>query len=154
MEMDDIIQDRINKDGWALIQEIRENDIFLKYQTKGLVETQNHKNLEITLSRDMTDIYKILDFVISTIKEGYSYVEGEIYDNLLEGQFVKFVEKTYTENEIYQEGETLLRMIISDEDGNFPGDPGCAPEYLLQEKDLYFLHGIHIRNDQIIGIFN
>ena len=89
--------------------------------THGLQETYGHPDIEVWLSAPARKRYELLATVAEAVKQGHRYEAGKEYSHLFTVP-VRFVQK-------WEGGRSVLRLVVPDPNGKFPGDPGCMPGY-------------------------
>ncbi len=114
-------EEMIRKYGW-IIHHIIDNGS----HTHGLQENFNHPELEITLNLPADVSHNILTIIANNIKHGQKYNDGQKYHEIIENFPVSF---HLTDNNI-------LRIILPDPNGLFPGDKGCQKPFSLQKSQL------------------
>lgn len=92
--------------------------------THGLEETYAHPDIQVWLPAPPRKQHELLATVAEAVKEGRRYEADKEYTDLFNLP-VRFVQR-------WESGRSVLRLIIPDPDGKFPGDPGCMPGYDAQ----------------------
>ena len=102
--------------------------VFPSIITRGLLETENHLDLELVLPVDQQMAMYILNTLADLIHKGFKVELNTIY------QFKEFNEvPIYFEKSIQPElEEPLYRVILADPAFKLPMDEGCDPHYQLQ----------------------
>lgn len=110
--------------GWAAHYVPLEDAI--NYHTHGVQETFGHLDFQIVLPVGMGSAHAIANSLIDSLAQGRGFQEDKLYDGFLgNGYLLKF--KRFTEC-----GRPVLRVILPDVNGLFPGDVGCDEKYLMQ----------------------
>lgn len=117
----------IKKYGWYahFVFDQTEAPYEINIHTHGLVETANHKDLQICFPLQQQTAHAILSNVIHRIKEGEVFEAGKKYSKILDGYDVLFINAN-------EDGREVLRMIMPNKDGSFEG--GAASEQLKATK--------------------
>lgn len=85
--------------------------------------------MEFHLPVDPQTIYPILIVMVEQVKEGKLFETDKKDSRVLQGFDVIF-------KEFDEEDRTVLRLILPDPNGKFPGDEGCMAPYSLQLEKL------------------
>lgn len=104
------------------------DDVIPSLHTHGLPENYGHMDLEIQLPAKIERLKEIMDEVVRHIQEGTAFHDGEENINVFTVP-IRFVEKT-------EDGRKVLRVILPDPNGYFPGNPNCASGYDTQLLDV------------------
>lgn len=99
--------------------------------THGLPETFEHPNLQIIYTelsqKEISDIFT--EVIDSYVSKGYKLHEGLVLELTKYKTSVKFVPTTSYDN------ENVIRILLPDGNGKFPGDEGCD-EYINQQLTI------------------
>ena len=98
--------------------------------THGLRENFDHLDLEVAFNMPGDTAHRVLAAAVKNIKKGKRYEDGQKCDQVIDNDEVLFIKSKRRERQ-------MLRIILPDPQGLFPGDPGCQEEYtaqLYQEK--------------------
>ena len=82
--------------------------------THHLVESFGHKDLQICLNINPKTSHRLLADAISEIKNGVKFEPGKKYGKIINNYQVEFIEAI-------EEGRSVLRMLIPDENGKYEG---------------------------------
>ncbi|MBU1248826.1 MAG: DUF4262 domain-containing protein [Proteobacteria bacterium] len=99
------------------------------YHTHGVVESFAHLNFQVTLPIEPKEVHSTFHRVINLVKEGVTFTDGLISDEIIRDMPVKFVETT----DVF--GERVLRIILPDHNGLVEG-ADMEPFYQKQYPDL------------------
>jgi hypothetical protein len=110
-------QECLDRDGWYahLINGDHSIPTHTNYHTHGLFETYSHLDLQLVIPLDLRTINHVFCEIISRIKEGNVYKDGDIAENVVNNYSVKFVQVTEGDRQV-------LRIIIPDHRNNFDRD--------------------------------
>lgn len=100
------------------------------YHTHGVLESFGHPDLEITLPLEPKMVHPIICDMVEQIKEGRKFEAGNKYDKVLRGFMVKAIVAS-------DEGRPLIRILLPDPKGRFPGDKKCDSTYEKQLTGIY-----------------
>jgi len=109
----------------------REFNGLANLHTHGLKESFNHMDLQLVIPINMQTASGLFHTVAKNIKKGKTYQAGKLYDDVIRNYFVKF--ENFTDK-----GRPVLRMILPDEKGFFPGDRECSGIYRRQTEVLRY----------------
>ncbi|WCF11554.1 DUF4262 domain-containing protein (plasmid) [Paenibacillus thiaminolyticus] len=101
------------------------------YHTHGLVESFEHRDLQIVLPIDPQLAGALFHSIVNEIKNGKKFEEGVDYFGLVADPKMPTAFKKVKET-----GRTVLRMLIPDRNGVLPGREGCDPAFATQWIDL------------------
>ncbi len=110
----------LQKHGW-IIHDVAKTGS----HTHGLRENFDHPDLEVALNIPDDTAHRVLTAAVENIKKGKRYEDGQKRDQIIENGEVLFKKSKRRERE-------MLRIILPDPQGLFPGDPGCQEEYAAQ----------------------
>lgn len=96
---------------------VQEN--YINAHTHGIEKTWSHPDLQIVLRVQTETINSLMHSVVDLIKAGEKIWPGRNYHKILQKYPVRFVEAEET-------GRKVLRMILPDKAGHFPGDDGVS----------------------------
>ncbi|MFV1010082.1 DUF4262 domain-containing protein [Bacillus cereus] len=99
------------------------------YHTHGLVETYNHRDLQIVLNIDPEVAQDIFYTIIEEIKHGERFEQGIEYNSIIEG--FPIIMKTFKEM-----NREVLRILLPDERGILPTRSECSEDYKTQLDDI------------------
>jgi len=145
-DMQRMIDEIVASEGWAMIYHRRDSILYCDYQTCGLPEVYSHPNLQIVLPLSMEQARQMLMALIHYIQMGVLFEPGNEYVDILEGHSLRVSQHR-------NEGENVLRVIVSDETRKFPEHPECDPVYAYQENKFSYVCGCVYRGSQIIDRF-
>lgn len=80
--------------------------------THGVLESFNHKDLQICLPLPPNIAHGVFYTIIENIRKGKTYEVGQLYDDVLHGYSVKFIKAREMDR-------TVLRIVLPDKDGLF-----------------------------------
>ncbi len=115
----------LQKHGWII-----HNVAGTGHHTHGLRENFDHPDLEVALNIPRDTAHSVLAAAVENIKKGKRYEDGQKCGQVIDNVEVLFKKSKRRERE-------MLRIILPDPQGLFPGDPGCQEDYaaqLYQEK--------------------
>ncbi|MED3554125.1 DUF4262 domain-containing protein [Cytobacillus praedii] len=123
----------MEKYGW-LIHFVSETDLnefngLSNIHTHGLKENFNHSDFQVFLPVDPQTIHPILIMMVEQVKEGKVFETGKKDSQVLQGFDVIF-------KEFEEEDRTVMRLILPDPNGKFPGEEGCMAPYSRQFEEL------------------
>jgi len=102
---------------------------FVNAHTHGILEKYGHADLQICLATRLgvpTDvIHQMLHAVVRQIEDGVVFAAGHKSGEVMEGYDVKFVDAE-------ENGRHVLRVLLPDNRGAFPDEPGCTKELATQ----------------------
>lgn len=102
---------------------------FIDAHTHGMREKYNHLEFQMVLPVSPETIGKILNLLGDRVRNGDCFHDGEMVSDILVGYDVKL-------RKMVENGEELLRVMLPDEKGRFPGDVGCEPMFSVQDRPL------------------
>ena len=107
------------------------DEILWSHHTHGLKENFNHTDLEIVLPVAPNIAGSIFHGMVDLIKNGESFENKLVSDKVIVNYDVQLVKVSDGKRE-------LLRIVLPDEMGRFPGDKDCSDIYINQLDDLKF----------------
>jgi hypothetical protein len=126
-------EEMMKEHGWVVhyVFETEESpmDGLANIHTHGLEQNFGHLDLQFVLPLHPNQIHPILSLIVHTIKEGNEYKEGIMYDEVLEGFPVAF--QTF-----HEKNRKVLRLLLPDANGKFPGEEGCDPMFARQLEEI------------------
>ncbi|WP_066297456.1 DUF4262 domain-containing protein [Bacillus sp. FJAT-29937] len=99
------------------------------YHTHGLKENYDHLDFQVVLPLNPKTIDPILGMMVNQIKEGRVFESDKKAGQVLRGFDVLF-------KEFHDGNRKVLRLILPDPNGKFPGDEGCQEPYSRQLEEL------------------
>lgn len=94
--------------------------------THGLPEKYGHPDLELVFPLSVDAAHAVLAGAVALIKEGRTFVDGQVADDVLSSGFrVRFVQTT-------EGGRRVLRVLLPDPVNRLPGEAECDPFYSAQ----------------------
>jgi hypothetical protein len=111
---------------------------FANYHTHGFQKTWEHNDFQIVLPLAHETAQGIFWNLAHRVKDGDRFSDGQDVDKIINGLLVRLMKAR-------DAGRDVLRILIPDENGLFPGDDGVAPIYAVQdtaegiEPDLFDL---------------
>lgn len=105
------------------------DSMMLNAHTHGL-EKYGHMDFQVVLNCEDKLVGYILNAFGYRVRNGEKFNDGDMVDGIFSEVPVKLL-KTI------EGGRELLRVIIPDNEGRFPGDPECADVYRLQEIPMF-----------------
>jgi hypothetical protein len=100
----------------------------ISIHTHGMLENYGHLDLEIKLPIPQEVACGVLNGMAESVKDGESFEDKLISDKVLVGYDVQLVR-------VNDGTRDLIRVIIPDKNGKFPGDAGCMEGYSNQLDD-------------------
>jgi hypothetical protein len=132
-------KDKLNKYGHVIHYVFSKKDGWnedCSIHTHGVLELYKHLDLEIKLPLPQNVAMGVLNGMVESIKKGVSFENKLISDEVLKGYDVQLVR-------VNDGSRELIRVIIPDENGKFPGDKDCKDVYKNQLDD-------YIKNNKIL----
>lgn len=116
-----------DRDGWYghMVNDALDTPTGVNYHTHGLPESCGHPDLQLICPLPMTAIDYIFKAIISRIKDGTVYRDGDVAENVSNGYSVKLVSA-------FENGREVLRIIIPDKYGNI--DQGTIKGSVLSKQ--------------------
>jgi hypothetical protein len=112
---------------------------FVNYHTHGFRETWRHDDFQIVFPLSPEIAHGIFWNLAHRVKDGDRFSDGQSADKIIgKEMIIKFKAST-------EAGRSVLRVLLPDKDGLFPGDDGVSPDFATQdvaefmEPDLYGL---------------
>lgn len=105
------------------------DEVLLDCHTHGLKENFNHIDLQIVLPIPTEVIGGIIHQMTESIKEGESFENLVMSERVIRDYPVQLVKIDTGDREV-------LRIVLPDVNGKFPGDIGCQDVYKNQLDDL------------------
>lgn len=124
-------QDMMEKYGFVIhnVFPDSEKEILWSHHTHGLKENFNHTDLEIVLPISPQLAGSLLHGMVEQIKEGKSFENKLISSEVIENFDVQLFRTTENDREV-------IRVILPDANGKFPGDQDCSEVYKNQLDDI------------------
>lgn len=125
-------EDMMNKYGYVVHNVFPSKDddeILCSHHTHGIRESFNHADLEIVLPLDPKMVAQIFYSMVELIKQGESFEDKLSSDKVIKNFDVQLVK-------VHDGTRELIRVIIPDMNGKFPGDKDCANVFSNQLDDL------------------
>lgn len=91
---------------------------FINVHTHGFLETWNHPEMQIVMGINPKITQDLLWCFADRIKGGEKFEAGQLVDEIVKSFPVKLIDAT-------EGGRSVLRVLLPDQNGKFPGDPGC-----------------------------
>lgn len=115
----------LKKYGWIAHLVWAEDGVHANYHTHGLAENFQHPDLQCTLPIDPAIVHELFALCVRRIQSGQVFQAGQRYEQILQEESVLFL--AAKENE-----RAVLRLVLPDAQGRFPGEDGCDPIYQSQ----------------------
>ena len=97
---------------------------FLNAHTHGLPKKYGHVDLQVALGAELGVspgvVHGLMWAAVRKIEKGEVFADGSLVSEIMDGYEVKFVARQ-------ENRRTVLRMLLPDKEGLFPGDVGCTP---------------------------
>lgn len=110
-------REMMKKNGWY-VHYIPDDSQFpnaINFHTHGIAESFGHLDLQICFPLPPTVAHQIFSMLVDNIKEGYQYLPGIKYPEIIQGDLlVEFMETVEC-------GRPVLRIIFPDKDGTYSG---------------------------------
>lgn len=90
--------------------------------THGVKDTFGHTDFQIVLPLQQQLAHRLLIDLVERVKRGEQIVPEKRYNDVIHNFDVYFVKK-------YEGTRIVLRMILPDDQGKYPGENGCKPIY-------------------------
>lgn len=90
--------------------------------THGLKESFGHDELQVVLPINQRIVSGVIHSAVKLIKNGEKLNDGDKKSHILEGYDVLI-------KKVIEDGQSVMRLIIPDAAGKFPGDDGCEEYY-------------------------
>lgn len=104
---------------------------FLNVHTHGLTEKHGHPDLQICLAAKLGVppgvVHTLIHAAVRQIEAGVVFKHGSQSDQVMESYAVRFVDAK-------ENGRPVLRILLPDKSGAFPGDPACRGPLASQES--------------------
>lgn len=100
-------------------------DGFANYHTHGIAETVGHPDFQIVMPLPFDVSMSIFWTLFRRVKDGERFAAGQSADRVIKGYQVRFLEAR-------EDGRDVLRLLLPDKNGKFPGEPGCVPAWAQQ----------------------
>lgn len=99
------------------------------YHTHGLEKSKNHQDFQIVLPIDPKTAHNIFFVFVNRINKGESFKKDTTVSDIIKNFDIKLIEKVDGERKV-------LRVLLPDQNGNFPNDDECENFYRKQLEDL------------------
>ena len=102
------------------------NGKWINAHTHGIEEKFEHPDLQVVLALPPNTVSGLFHSAIERIIAGHKLLPDQLHEGIIKGYPIK------THKSV--EGDrSVLRIILPDKQGRFPGDPDCAPLFDNQE---------------------
>ncbi len=113
-------------------------DGICEVHTSGLREAFGHPDFQFVVeTAELDDVCEVLDEMACRVRAGAEYQAGEYVESIIEERNVRL------DLQIDLEGQQVLRLVVTDDDGLWPEDEGCDVIYALQIAPTPFLRDIN-----------
>jgi len=119
-KMDELIK----KYGYVIENVMADEDGSVNYHTHGLMESFKHLDFQIVLRIKPEQANALIKLFVARVKSGEVFSCGTNVSGIIDGEVVLI--------ETLESNRPVLRIILPDENGLFPGEEGCEPEYDFQ----------------------
>lgn len=108
-------EEAVKKHGWYahIVQDPR-CPANTNIHTHHVMESFGHKDFQICLNINPNTSHGLLADAVNEVKKGVKFEPGKKYDNIIKNYKVEFIEAI-------EEGRSVLRMLIPDENGEYKG---------------------------------
>lgn len=146
VKKDALEQIRAQHDGWlkkygfyihSVFPAAGQEHLGFDHHTHGIAESFRHPDFQIKLGVAQGIAAALFHDFVNRIKEGERFTvgasaalpDGTFLNGFLHGFPVKLVAAV-------ENGRELIRIVLPDPQGRFPGQPGCHPDYAHQEDGV------------------
>lgn len=124
---DEITDEAIREHGFSVHAVVDYDDGYYNVHTHGFDVTWGHVDMQIVFPIDPKISHSLLWNFARKIKAGEKFKDGDMVDGIVTGFKVKLMGAV-------EDDRHVLRILLPDKNGKFPGDPGCKEGYEKQDK--------------------